>query len=58
MAEYWVSVSCSFIQKIKATTPEEAVKKAEKTYKWGRGSFPREYVEVAIEDLEFTQVED
>lgn len=58
MAEYWVGVNCSFIQKIKANTPEEAVKKAEKTYRWGRGQLPREYVEVYLENIDFTQIED
>lgn len=58
MAEYWVSVSCSWLEKVKAKTEEEAVKKTQKKYMFGRGSFPREYVEVALEKIDFCQVED
>lgn len=58
MDEYWVSVNCSFIEKVRASTAEEAVKKAEKSYKYGKGRFPREYVEVCLEKLDFAQVED
>lgn len=58
MAEYWVSVSCSWLEKVKAETEEEAVKKATKKYMFGRGRFPREYVEVALENIDFCQVED
>ena len=58
MAEFWVSVDCSFIEKVKASTAEEAVKKTEKKYKYGKGHFPREYVEVSLENLNFAQVED
>ena len=58
MAEYWVSVACSFITQIKADSEKEALEKAEKLYRYGKGRLPREYVEVYIEDIDFTQVED
>lgn len=42
-----VSVSCSWVEPVKANSMEEAIKKTEKLYKYGNGKFPREYVEVS-----------
>lgn len=42
-----VSVTCSWLELVKASSMEEAIKKAEKLYKYGKGRFPREYVEVS-----------
>ena len=44
---YMVSVSCSWLQPVKANSMEEAIKKTEKLYKYGKGRFPREYVEIS-----------
>ena len=56
---YWVSVACSWVELVKADSLEEALKKTEKLYKYGKGRFPREYVEVAAEDCSYwCQVED
>jgi hypothetical protein len=43
---YMVSVACSWLQPVKANSMEEAIRKTEKLYKYGKGRFPREYVEV------------
>ena len=42
-----VSVACSWLEPVKASSMEEAIKKAEKLYKYGKGRFPRKYVEVS-----------
>lgn len=56
---YWVSVACSWVTPVKASSMEEAIKKTERLYKYGKGRFPREYVEVAAEDCSYwCQVED
>ena len=44
---YMVSVSCSWLTQVKASSMEEAIKKTKKLYKYGKGRFPREYVEVS-----------
>lgn len=44
---YMVSVSCSWLEPVKASSMEEAIKKTEKLYMYGKGRFPREYVEVS-----------
>lgn len=56
--KYWVSVSCSWLEEVKAATEEEAVRKTQKKYMFGKGRFPREYVEVSAEHIDFCQVED
>lgn len=56
---YMVSVDCSWITPVKASSMEEAVKKTEKLYKYGKGRFPREYVEVSNGNCDYyCQVED
>ena len=56
---YWVSVACSWVEPVKASSMEEALKKTEQLYKHGKGRFPREYVEVAAESCSYwCQVED
>lgn len=55
---YMVSVSCSWIQPVKANSMEEAIKKTEKLYKYGKGKFPREYVEVSDGKCDWWQIED
>ena len=55
---YLISVSCSWITPVKAKTVEEAIRKMEELYKYGRGRFPREYTEVSVERGHFCQVED
>ena len=44
---YMVSVECSWIETVKASSMQEAINKTEKLYKYGKGRFPREYVEVS-----------
>lgn len=56
--KYWVSVNCSWVEEVKAATEEEAVRKTQKKYMFGNGRFPREYVEVSAERIDFCQVED
>lgn len=56
---YWVSVACSWVEPVKAESMEEALKKTEALYKYGKGRFPREYVEIAPENCSYwCQVED
>ncbi len=56
---YMVSVACSWLEPVKASSMEEAIRKTEKLYKYGRGRFPREYVEVSPEYCSYwCQVED
>ena len=56
---YMVSVACSWVEPVKANSMEEAIKKTEKLYKYGKGRFPREYVEVAAEDCSYwCQIDD
>ena len=55
---YMVSVECSWLTQVKATSMEEAIKKTEKLYKYGKGRFPREYVEVSDGKCDWYQVED
>lgn len=56
---YMVSVACSWVEPVKANSMDEAIKKAEKLYKYGKGRFPREYVEVAAENCSYwCQIED
>lgn len=54
---YLISVSCSWITPVKAKTVEEAIRKTEELYKYGRGRFPREYTEVSVDRGYFCQVE-
>ena len=44
MNRYTVSVVCSWVEEVRANSEEEAVKKIEKKYRYGKGHFPREYV--------------
>lgn len=53
-----VSVTCSWIEQVKASSMEEAIKKTEQSYKYGKGRFPREYVEVSDGNCDFYQIED
>lgn len=55
---YLISVSCSWTTPVKAKTAEEAIRKTEELYKYGRGRFPREYTEVYVERDRFCQIED
>jgi len=55
---YMVSIACSWIEPVKANSIEEAIKKTEQKYKYGRGRFPREYVEVSEEYCDWKQIED
>ena len=55
---YMVSVACSWIKPVKANSMEEAIKKMEKLYKYGKGRFPREYVEVTDGECDWYQIED
>ena len=56
---YMVSVACSWVTPVKASSMKEAIKKTEQLYKYGKGRFPREYVEVAAENCSYwCQVED
>lgn len=55
---YLISVSCSWITPVKAKTVEEAIRKTDELYKYGKGRFPREYTEVSVERDRFCQVED
>ena len=56
---YMVSVACSWLEPVKANSMEEAIKKTEKLYKYGKGRFPREYVEVSNGYCDYwCQVED
>jgi hypothetical protein len=54
---YLISVSCSWITPVKAKTVDEAIRKTEERYKYGKGRFPREYTEVSVERNRFCQVE-
>ena len=58
MNKYWVSISCSWVEQVKANSLEEAIKKTERLYMYGKGRFPREYVEVSEENITPFQVED
>ena len=55
---YMVSVACSWLEPVKATSMEEAIKKTEQRYRYGKGRFPREYVEVSDGRCDWCQVED
>lgn len=44
--EYWVTVGCVWVESVKADSIDEAIKKMEDKYKYGKASFPREFVEV------------
>lgn len=56
--KFMVSIACSWIEEISAESIEEAIKKAEKSYRYGKGRFPREYVEATNAYDEWCQVED
>lgn len=58
MNEYMVSIVCSWVERVKANSIDEAIKKTEKLYRCGKGRFPREFVEVSEEKVDFVQVED
>lgn len=55
---YMVSIACSWLTPVKANSMEEAIKKTEKLYKYGKGRFPREYVEVSYGYCDWCQIED
>lgn len=57
MPKYMVSVSCSWVEEVNAKSMEEAVQKAEKKYRYGQGHFPREYVEVSPEEVDWSEIE-
>ena len=44
--KYYVSIECSWMEEIRADSPQEAVKIAENKFVRGKGRFPREFVEV------------
>ena len=56
--KFLVSIACSWIEEISAESMEEAIKKAEKSYRYGKGRFPREYVEVTSGYGDWCQIED
>lgn len=55
---YMVSVVCSWLEPVKANSMEEAIEKAERLYRYGKGRFPREYVEVSDGECDWCQIED
>lgn len=55
--EYWVTVGCAWVESVKADSIDEAIKKMEDKYKYGKAPFPREFVEVSEEMMGF-QIED
>ena len=56
---YMVNVVCSWLESVKASSIEEAIKKTERVYKYGKGKFPREYVEVSDGNCDnWCQIED
>ena len=55
---YMVSVTCSWLEPVRASSMEEAIKKTEKLYKYGKGRFPREYVEVTDDNFNWYQIKD
>lgn len=57
MPKYMVSVKCSWVEEVSAKSMEEAVRKAEKKYRDGQGHFPREYLEVSPEAVDWSEVE-
>lgn len=58
MDKYWISVRCSWAERVEANSVEEAIEKMEKLYKYGKGRFPRKYVVVEEENWDFVQVEE
>ena len=56
MNRYTISVECSWVEEVKANSEEEAVKKIEKKYRYGKGHFPREYVEVWLEHVTWCEI--
>ena len=58
MQEFEVLVSLNFTEKVKAYTIEEAIKKLEDKYIYGRGRLPREYIEVEEYTCDHYQIED
>lgn len=56
---YMVSIVCSWIEPVKVSSMAEAIKKTEKLYKYGKGRFPREYVEVSDGNCDYwCEIED
>ena len=57
MNKYIVRVDCSWVEEVRANSMEEAVQKTENKYRYGKGRFPREYVEVRSECAEWCEIE-
>ena len=57
---YMVSVTCAWFEPVKASSMQDAIEKTEQKYKYGKGRFPREFVDVEDGQCDgyFTQVED
>lgn len=57
MKTYVVSIACSWIEEVRANDMKDAIKKTEKKYRYGKGHFPREYVEVTPTDVDWCEIE-
>ena len=57
MPKYMVSVKCTWIEEVTANSMEEAVRKTEKKYRDGKGQFPREFVYVSPEIVDWSEIE-
>lgn len=57
MRKYAVSITCSWIEEVTADSMDDAVRKAEKKYRTGKGRIPREYVEVSKEYEPWCEIE-
>lgn len=57
MRKYAVSITCSWIEEVTADSMDDAVRKAEKKYRTGKGRIPREYVEVQKEYEPWCEIE-
>ena len=55
--EYMISVSCCWVEPVKADSLEEAIEKTKQRYMYGSGRFPRDYVEVEAYNYGY-QIED
>lgn len=58
MSRYLVSITCTWSEEVKADNIEEAIQKMRQKYKYGKGRFPREYVDVySYEDDPWCEIE-
>lgn len=57
MKTFTVSIECSWIEEVKADSEEAALKKTYEKYRKGKGRFPREYVDVSIEHINWCEIE-